>query len=255
MKWLRLLLILLLLPIVLPASVVLAGSTADVTITATGIVVAAPGNFLLTYVTDYEIGITWTKPVGAVNTLIRAAYGHVPANISDGYQVYYGVGTSATDNAISLGTPEVVYYRAWSQTAGGAYGPLWASGDTSKFMSASFLFIGLIALAGMLTYFAWRRRHILICFAGSLTWLALGLWLLFGSNTNLDLGDIWTQLLAYVFIMMAAACGLFLMDVEIGREYKGKRWVEYGGKPKIESPSSYEEYAAELRRRIRGSRR
>jgi len=248
MRWIAVLMLvlgLLLIPVVVRAD------TADVTVTAQGYICAEPGNFTLTYVSDYEIGISWKKGEDAVNTMVRAAFGRLPEDRTDGYQVYYGDGTSCTDTALSLATPEIVYYKAWSQNADGQWSELFASADTEGFMSASFLFIGLIGLAGMLTYFAWRRRHVLICMAASVSWLALGTWLFFGDVTNLQLEETWTQLIGWVFIMMTFACLLFLMDVEIQYEARGRKWTEYGEKPRERPPRSYEEYARRLRERLR----
>jgi len=238
----------------LPSISVFADSSADVTVTASGWVAGAPGEFTLWYISDYEVEITWTKGEDAANTMVRAAFGRLPEDRSDGYQVYYGDGASCTDTALSLATPEIVYYRAWSQRADGVWSELFASATTEGFMSASFLFIGLIGLAGMLTYFAWQRRHVLICMAASVSWLALGMWLFFGDVTNLELTETWAQLIGWVFIMMTFACLLFLMDVEIQYEARGKRWTEYGAKPREKPPSSYQEYAERLRRRLRGGR-
>jgi len=224
--------------------------TADVTVTAQGYICAEPGNFTLTYISDYEIGISWEKGENAVNTMVRAAYGRVPASRSDGFQLYYGSGTSATHWVTDIGLVGPIYYRAWSENADG----IWEETGSTKeanFMSASFLFIGLIGLTGMLTYFAWRRRHVLICLAASVSWLALGMWLFFGDVTNLELTETWTQLIGWVFIMMTFACLLFLMDVEIQYEARGRKWTEYGEKPRERPPRSYEEYARRLRERLR----
>lgn len=253
MRWLKLsVLLVLLFPLFMPLKA--KAATADVVITAQGIVVAAPGDFTLTYITDYEVGISWTKPPLAVNTMVRVAYGRQPTSITDGYQVYYGVGTSATDNATSLAAPDITFYAAWSQRADGLWSPLFASGDTGGFMSASFLFIGLIAIACFLTWMASRRPNILVAFASGLTWLAMGFWVLLGDVTNLGLESSWTQILAWVLIIMTFVPFLLQMNVEIHNEAKGQRWTEYGSKPKITNPTSYEAYKAELQRRVRGRR-
>lgn len=228
-----------------------ADSSADVTVSASGWIAGAPGGLTLTYVSDYNIGISWTKGEDAANTMIRAAYGRVPSGITDGYQVYYGAGTSTNDTALSMATPDIIYYAAFSQNAGGIWSPLFATADVGGFMSASFLFIGLIALAGMLTFFSWKRKSILISLSGSLAWLSLGFWLFFGDVTNLSLSSTWTPLLGWVFIMMTFACLLFLMDTEIVHEAHGKKWVVYGSEPKEEGLTSLEAYRKELRRRLR----
>ncbi len=105
---------------------IMAGTSADVLITATGVIVMAPGGFTLTYVSDYEVGIDWIPAVGSTNTMVRAAVGRYPTSITDGYLIYYGDGSSATDTGVSLDeTAASVYYRAWSEKSG-AWSPFWA---------------------------------------------------------------------------------------------------------------------------------
>lgn len=229
---------------------VLAATSEEVTITASGWVCGAPGDFTLTYVNDYEIGISWVKGEDADKTMVRAAFGRVPENISDGYEVYYGTGNSCTDTALSMATPEIIFYVAWSQNAAGVWAPLFSSGDTGGFMSASYLFLGLILIAAFLTWFASRRPEILVAFAAGLTWLALGFWLLLGDVTNLQLTDPWTQMIAWVFVLMTFVPFLTQMNVEIKHEVSGRRWTEFGTKPSTRV-SNYEKYRTELRSRVR----
>jgi hypothetical protein len=244
-------LIIICLMLILPVGQVYADSSSDVTVTASGYVCGAPGAFTLTYINDYEVGISWTKGTDAVNTMIRAAFGRVPEDISDGYQVYYDTGTFCTDNAISLSSPEVIYYVAWSQNAGGQWGLLFASGDTGGFMSASFLFIGLIMIACFLTYLSSRRPNILVAFAAGLTWLGMAFWLLLGNVTNLQLTSSWTQVIAWVFVIMTFVPFLLQINVEIQNEAGGRRWTSWGKAPSTKK-SGYEEYKEKLYRRTRG---
>lgn len=173
--------------------VVNAATTADVTITATGIVVAAPGGFTITYVSDYEVNISWTKPVGADKTMIRAAFGRMPTSITDGYEVYYGTGNNFNDSAASLATPDIVYYKAWSQTAAGAWSPLWATADTGGLMSLSFLFIAIVVLT--IATFVLKQK-IMAAITG-LGWAIIGIYLL----SNISLASINLQLGIFSMIM------------------------------------------------------
>lgn len=253
--WRRICVIIIAVTLCLVPSVAEADTSVEITIYAQGLVYMpnAPGEFTVWYVSDYEVGFSWEKPATANFTMIRAAYGHIPEGRDDGYQVYYGTGNYTTDDSVSVASLENVYYKAWSQDVGGNWSYLFASGSTEGFMSASFLFIGLIGLAGMLTYFSWKRRHILVSTAGALTWLALGFWLLLGDASNLSLTDPWTQILAWVFIIMVFFCFLTLMDVEITNEARGKRWKTWGTKP-TEGKTKYQEYRDELYKRTRGGR-
>jgi len=242
LRWLGLLLILglLLLPTVLTQA-----ANPTVTITVQAWVLTSPSGFTLEYVSDNEILIEWEASPVTNMTMVRAAYGHPPEDMEDGYEVYRGTGTSCTDDATDLATPSIIYYRAWSNDVGGNWTTLFSSADTGGFMSASFLFVGLILIAGFLTWFASKRPEILIALAAGLTWLALGFWLLLGDVTNLQLADVWTQLLAWVFVVMTFVPVLTQMNVAIRQEGKGHSWTAFGKEPKHES-SEYEDYREKL---------
>ncbi|MCJ7805208.1 hypothetical protein MUP46_01010 [Patescibacteria group bacterium] len=162
----------------------LASTTADVVITVTGIVVASPGNFTLTYVSDYELGISWTKPAGAVNTMVRVKYGSLPIDRTDGYQVYYGTDSSFTDSNADLTSPRVAYYRAWSQRADGIWEAIGASKE-AKFMSLSYLWIGLVAIALAISAltFIYRRAVLSVLSAGA--WMVLMFFAYFNLDNNM----------------------------------------------------------------------
>lgn len=232
-----------------------AGTSEGVTVTATGWICGEPGGFTLTYVSDYQVDISWVKGADAVNTMVRVAYNRYPTGITDGYQVYYGPDAYCSDNATSLASPDVGYYRAWSQNASGVWQVLtFAEGDTGGFMSASFLFMGLIAIAIFLTYMSSRRPEILVRLAAGLTWMATGFWLVLGDVTNLGLASPWSQILIWVFFTMAAVPFLFQMNTEIRKETKGQSWTAWGNPPEGRE-TSYEKYRRELRERMGRHRR
>lgn len=149
--------------VLIPTSA-LAGTTADVTITATGIVVGAPGGLTLTYISDYEVGISWTKGTDAENTMIRAAYGRTPGSRTDGYLVYYGPGDGQeeiiSDTGVSLDeTATPVYYRAWSQNASGG----WENEGVSGFIEGiGVTTIAFIILALGVVGIAMWKKHLLL---------------------------------------------------------------------------------------------
>ena len=203
--------------LLLPTTSALAGSP-EVTITVSAWTIGYPSNFTLTYISDSQVDLAWTKAVGTENTLIRAASGHVPVDRTDGYQVYYGDGESHSDTALTLASPEIVYYRAWGETAGGSWSPLFASGDTEDFMSASFLFLGWILLSGLLTHFALRVNLMLFRLAAALSWVGLGIWLLLSDSTNLQMSDTWTQVLGTVFLVVAIGVLTLQMKADITHE-------------------------------------
>jgi len=251
--WKRLLLLAFLVPAMLlgPAKPVKADSSTSITITAVGYICGMPGDFTLTYINDFEVGISWVTGEDAENTIVRAAFGRVPENISDGYQVYYGNETSCTDSALSLTGSDVIYYRAWCQRDDGVWSSLFASGDTGGFMSVSYLFLGWLALAIFMTWFSSRRPEILVRLSAGLIWLGMGFWILLGGIDNIEVGDSWIQILIWVCFVMCVVPFVFQMNTEIRKERKGQSWTEFGVPPDEDKVSGYEEYKKRLHRRTR----
>jgi hypothetical protein len=130
---------------------------------------SAPTNLLLTYISDNEVDVSWTKGYGAENTMVRAAGGRLPADRSDGYLVYYGDGTSATDYEADL-EQQVVWYRAWSQDAGSSWEDegIW---DSIGGMSIALVVLGMLAAGLTIAMFATRRM--LLGFPAGVFWAVL----------------------------------------------------------------------------------
>lgn len=171
-KWLAIAFTILLIGIAAAIPLKVHAANPQVHITVSAWVVGSPSGLTLTYVSDNQIDISWTKGVGAVNTMVRVKYDSVPMDRSDGYQVYYGVGDNVTDSNVDLTSPRVPYYKAWSQNALGAWELLGTSAGAS-FMSLSYMWLGLIilALAASAGAFIWRRT--LLCIIAAFVWLAL----------------------------------------------------------------------------------
>lgn len=167
-KWCVILGLFLICLIPLPVLAYIPPSSADIVITATGIVVAAPGGFTVTYVSDSEIGLSWTLAPGAINTMVRAAPGRMPANQTDGYLVYYGSGTYVSDFR-DIATSLPIYYRAWSQRADGAWETLGTTGE-GNFMSMSFIYVGLIIMGIALSIMAFVFRKAILSVLAASAW-------------------------------------------------------------------------------------
>lgn len=250
--------------LVIPSTSVLAEDP-EVEITVSAWVVGYPEGFTITYVNDNQLDLAWTKGEDAVNTMIRAASGHVPVDRTDGYLVYYGDGTSFSDTALTLAGPEVIYYRAWSENAVGGWSHLFASGDTEDFMSASFLFIGFILIAAFLSWFAYRVRMLIFSMVAAMSWLGLGTWLLLSGSTNLEMNELWTQIFGLVFIVMTIGVLTLSMRSSIRHEaqvrgrvgYPGaetESWQTWGPKKRKKKPTASERQA-EYKETLRGKRR
>ncbi len=146
--------------VLLVPSLASAESSDNITVTATGFVCEAPGGFTVTYISDYEVGLSWTKGEGAENTMVRAAYGRTPESREDGYLVYYGDEEYCSDTAVNLDeTASRVIYRAWHQNANG----IWEEGETTGFVEGiGVTTIAYVVLAiGLTSIAAWKKQFIL----------------------------------------------------------------------------------------------
>jgi len=153
-----------------------AASSQFVTITAVGYICAAPGGFNVYYVSDYEVGFTWTRGADAERTMIRGAVNREPYDINDGFIVYNGTGTDTTAK-IHLAGDEKYFFRAWSQNDAGLWETIGASDDIEGF---GMTLIALIILALGLTVIGfWQRKVWIFLLAGG-AWFgfaAFGLWI------------------------------------------------------------------------------
>ena len=165
------LIILLLITLLLPVVPVSADTSAEVTVTAVGFIVAAPGGFTLTYISDYEVGISWIKPVGADNTMIRASYGGIPESMTDGYLVYYGDLEYTSDTGVNFfENIGEVYYRAWSQNETG----LWETTGVSNSIEGVAVLLGiLVFLSLVLTIGGYALHRGSLAFASMAAWMVV----------------------------------------------------------------------------------
>lgn len=158
-----------------PATVISAGYP-TVTITVSAWIVGYPNGFTVTYVSEYEVYLEWEKGEDAVNTMVRACIGREPADRTDGYIVYYGEGTEATDWVNMEVLSEPIYYKAWSENAEGK----WESEGSApgSVEGITMITIAFISLAVGLVGVAIWKKHILLylaAFIGCLL-IAVHLW-------------------------------------------------------------------------------
>ncbi len=158
-KWLVVLLLL-----SLWTGTVQAATSINVTVTATGWICGACDGLTFTYISDTQIDISWTKGAGANNTMIRAAYGRYPSSMTDGYLVYQGTGVSTSDTGVNLEeTIQDIYYRGWSQNAGGVWAPLTCEAVFEEVaLIQSTLLVLCFALTVVLFIKRWRLFGIIV---------------------------------------------------------------------------------------------
>ena len=199
--------------IVLVPTPVRADTSFDVLVTATGIVVDAPSGLTVYYISDYELGISWTKAVSANNTIIIAKYGSYPVDRTDGYQVYYGMGENCSDVAVNLEeTASTIHYRAWSEDTDGIWSPVYAEANWESIVMTLIanvlsqlaqLLFPLLALAIFSALAFWKPNPLLFMMAAG-TSLMLGLDWYDVYTTNIGL-TISLMLMAYALVCLGYA--------------------------------------------------
>ncbi len=167
------------------ANIVSGATSTNITITFTPLTSEGINSFLITYVSDTDILLSWTLGASVDKIMVRAKYGEYPANIpdintapTDGYLVYYGNGTEVHDTSMNFDeNAGVLYYRAWAQQADGTWNMNTSSGSKeSKEVVLIALLFAPIALAGL----GAGLKNGMLCYLAIPLWLACGFWI--GTN-------------------------------------------------------------------------
>ena len=240
------LLLLFLVYLFFPVGNIRADSSVGVVITASGLVGGLPGfpqNFTVTYINDHEVEISWVKPAGIAQTMIRRGAGHAPGAVDEGFLVYYDVGNSFTDTYLSMSSDIPFFYSAWSQAADGSWSALPA---VDYVEGRGMIFIGLVVLMLGLTYLATKVDNILWRVAPGLGWFAFGI-MVFTNSFNLSV----PVLVGYLFIAMAFGVFVLQINAEVKHEKKGYSFTTWGQRPKESKPSAYVLHREAMRERLR----
>jgi hypothetical protein len=206
-KLLRLLVVILL--ILMSSTPVLAAEVVDVSITAIPIFTHGILFLNILYVSDTRMDLSWDyNPAEIQKVMVRSSYNGYPADItdpntapSDGNLVYYGNLKTFSDSSMNFDqNPGPIYYKAWAQKINGTWEIVTSSGLKE---SVELLFIGFIALAGLLTWFAFRWHNILMTLVAMLGWMGPGVWIFMGGNASLNISSSYTIFILFIFVAMA----------------------------------------------------
>lgn len=226
MKWLRIIILVVVLGAILPLAVfpsspAKAATTADILVKATpdfvGGGLGAPTNFTLTAISNYEVLIEWTKGASANNTMIRAVIGRYPVDITDGYLVYYDTGESVSDFSVDLDiTEDEHYYRAWSEDTDGNWSTDYAEGTIG---GTGVTLIGFALLALGLTIAMFATKSMTLGFPSAIFWFVLGGYAY--TESSIPWGDI------YYFLFFASfGMGIFCMFAAYALRTKKEEAIE-----------------------------
>jgi len=162
------------------------------------------------------LDFTWGYSGNTTQIMIRGKYGSYPANIadnltqpSDGYLVYYGANTTASDTSMDFDqNPGAIYYRAWGQKNDGTWD---TSPDSGWKESAIMTLIGLFLFAGILTFVGARSSYSFLKFLAGGSWLLLMAYWVASPPSTITAGDSTHTIGIILFIGMALA--MFFMPM------------------------------------------
>lgn len=131
---------------------------------------AVPEGLTLTYISDAEIGITWTKGADAEYTMIRAKYGSVPEDRNDGYLVYYGDLEYCSDTGVIIEeTITPIYYRAWSENINNVWEE---TGISDFFEGGGMTLVGILMFCGIMSFLSLRSAFFGLKLMAGMSWFA-----------------------------------------------------------------------------------
>ena len=194
-----------------------ASSSQDITIIAYGYIIEPPGGFTYTYISDYELGLSWTPGNGSVKTMVRVAYGSFPANQSDGFLVYYGANTSCIDTNYDMYWDQIPYYAAWSEDPFGEFSLISASQEVN-IMTQSAIFFGILALAFVATFFSFKSSIMLFRISAAIGFVTLLLFVI-TSDKSMVLTNPW---------VVSLFLTIFCLIISVLILYMGREIDQYG---------------------------
>jgi len=194
-------------PFLMPSMEVSAAPSANIIVTA---VPDWTSPFAITKISDTQVDVDWTIPVGADRVMVRAKYASYPADPgggvepTDGYLVYFGNGVAASDTSMNLDeSVGKLYYRAWSITP--TPGDVWSASfgeDNVEGLGMTMLVFALLPLS--LTYLMFTTKNRMLGFACAIFWA------IFGGLCYQESAATWDL---YYMLFFASAFGMVILTI------------------------------------------
>jgi hypothetical protein len=188
---------------------------------------------------DDVVTMTWVLGDGADSTIIVRNLDHFPADETDGAIVYWGGLTTCNDTLdIEALDATMIYYRAWSQNAGGLSASYDETSVGGNEMSNAIILIPLLALFMGLTVWGDLKRNWLLIIVATFGWFLMAGWSMTTSETMWDAYFI----VGVVSIMLSLVTMIWPLvyrpqelpkeddETESDRAWGGKKNTAWGGK-------------------------
>lgn len=202
--------------------------------------ITCPWGYTITVITPYEIQMSWNNPPDTT-MILRGAYDRWPGNITDGFEVYTGNGTSTTHwvNTEFIGVD--IYYKGWSQYGNGTIVPCFISGTVQggEGVTAIGLFAGLFVCLGIMGT-GWLFKSLAIMMGGTIAWVGIGAYAFNTSSSAWDLHYI----MGCLCFAMAVVCLFVTAKQRNEREEEKANKLKVEVKPTKSYAERYKEYQA-----------
>lgn len=192
---------------------VVAAANPVVTITVRSGTLFAPTDFTVTYVSDHEALIEWTKGIGANSTMVRRTPNRVPIDRTDGKLIYYGTGESVSDYDIDLEFTETrFHYKAWSEDSGG----MWETVGATDYIEGgnAMTLLSLLGFCGIISFLSMRSRFYLLKLLAGAAWVAMFVYWMY--NPPAVIGEGTPPHIAIMIVIVGMAVAIPLIG--LGRE-------------------------------------
>lgn len=158
-----------------------AATTADVLVTAYGVVCGSPSGLVVSYTGEDYVDITWSKGALADKTMVRVGTSGYPTSLTDGGLVYYGTGTTCQyginyERMLANEEYEGLYFTAWSQRADGVWQTIGSTtGAYSFWQDVNMLFVVMALVVLTLTFYAFKIKNVGLSIISAFGWAGLAI--------------------------------------------------------------------------------
>jgi hypothetical protein len=174
-------------------------------------------SFNATILSDTEVYLEWTILDGTANVMVRAKYGSMPMDRTDGYLVYYGSDLSVSDTSMDFNENiSIIYYRIWAETSES----VWLDSEvTTVETEGIYMFLlALFILAAAVSYLSFYNSFPLLKLGASGAWIVLFIYCKDNLTNVIDEGSGAHTAILLVIALMALAVPLAGLGRDIQRQ-------------------------------------
>jgi hypothetical protein len=222
-------------------------------------------SFNATIISDTEVDLEWTILDGTANVMVRAKYGSMPMDRTDGYLVYYGSDLSVSDNSMDFNENiSTIYYRIWAETEES----VWLDSEitTAETEGVYMFLLALFVLAAIISFLSFYNSFPLLKLGASAAWIGIFIYFKDNPPSQITEGSAAHTAILLVIVLMAIAIPLAGLGRDIQRqrqsqfgsftsnEFKwrfGKDKREYNGNYSTAHRETAEEYRAKVHSALR----